>query len=148
MVPLQIVIDGLVPFFMHGWNLPAPRCIGIARAMRERNITTKVLSYRRGSCFPPYLYGEQRPVSQVIFDSKKFWALEEAYAKQLAEASDGGEEQVAADNQDMRPRGDGITRVKRNWKDAQGEDGTMLAAQLSAGWRFKRAPKVVVEGLF
>ncbi|KAF2651076.1 hypothetical protein K491DRAFT_761302 [Lophiostoma macrostomum CBS 122681] len=145
MEPLRMEIDQLAPFFMHGWNLPAPRCIGIARALRERNITTKIVSYKRASCFPPYLYGEKEPVPQVIFDSKKFWALEDEFAKQSAEAMEIGENGGGEDERGARRDGDGITRSRRKWRDAVGEDGTVLAAQLATGLRSRTVPRVVVE---
>ncbi|KAF2798175.1 hypothetical protein K505DRAFT_119732 [Melanomma pulvis-pyrius CBS 109.77] len=97
----------------------AQKIVRIARLMKERRITTTLVTFQKFYYIPPYLFNEEPPAGHVDFESTVFWEEEKKYEKELAEAKhdddENGEPKVVSEE----------------------DSGTVIAAKILAGYQVK-----------
>ena len=98
--------------------------LSVARLMKQHNITTSLVAWKHDpNIIEPFLYGESTPSCRQIFDSERYWAEENKYAKLVGAGQTLG----------IGLKGEDKERTKE--LKEEGADGTVRAAQVATGWR-------------
>ncbi|KAF2735945.1 hypothetical protein EJ04DRAFT_511394 [Polyplosphaeria fusca] len=114
------------------------KIIDLARVMKERGTTTKVIALSYHSCIPPYLWADHggAPKQRLVLDSERFWAEEQKYVETAQEIQKTMERGEGSNVQINTLDGGSLINSDLAIFEEVEVDGTVVAAKMSAGYKF------------